>query len=142
MSGDPTRNPFADLRLDPRSSPEEITAVMRELAEDAPDAQRRTLQGQWRKLTLHPDDRLKAAFFAHTNPSRNLIDTLDRDTLTRLRLTPRRIKHSEALDPAAAPELADLVLLPPLRAEQSADGTERPSDWPDVAPQDDVFLKL
>ena len=113
----------------------------------------RRLQGQWRELTLHPADRLRAAFFSHASPAPDLMDPFDDRARRRLRL------HSSAaappaLSPDSTPALAELVILPALRrsaASQSApraDGAspdragEGRASWPDDDPVDDVLLKL
>ncbi len=137
---DPTRNPFDLLGIDPRSTPEAITALMRELAEEVDGDERRRLQGHWRQLTLHPDDRLKAAFFAHPAPARDLPALDDLDGLRRLRLSHGLGALPKALlDPA--PDIAELVILPQLRPVARRPDRPAPT-WPDVHPDDDVLLKL
>lgn len=154
MSGDPTETPFAALRLNARSTPEAITDAMRELAEEADPEDRRRLQGQWRALTLHPVDRLRAAFFSHAAPARDLPDPLDPRARRRLKLTTTHAATPQALQPDSPPALADLVLLPALRQTAASPSEPRPDDgahvgqragqtpWPDIDPADDVLLKL
>lgn len=62
-----TRRPSAFERweIDPRSGPAEITARLRELAEDAAPEEREALRAAWEELTLHPRRRFEAALDSH-----------------------------------------------------------------------------
>lgn len=138
--GDPTDNPLTSLGLDPRSSPEEITEAMRELAEEASPEERRRLQGLWRQLTLHPEDRLRAAFFAHAHPRRGLLPLEGASPQALLRRY--RLGGAPPVDTAALleapPAVADLVVLPSPQARRDAVKLR----WPEVAPGDDPLLKM
>jgi len=119
---------------------------MRELAEEASPEQRVHLQGLWRQLTLNPEKRLKTAFFAHPNPARDLSSPEKMDAralLRRFRFAQAPAEFPESLEEGSPPEVADLVLLPPLRpsvARRRLDGGGEP--WPDVDPLEDVLLML
>jgi len=54
-------NPFERFDLDPREGPRAITERLRELAEEAPEAERAEIRAAWEELTLHPLRRLRAA---------------------------------------------------------------------------------
>ena len=54
-------NPFDRFGLSPLASVEEITAELRELAEDASEEDRKALRAAWENLTMHPRARLKLA---------------------------------------------------------------------------------
>lgn len=56
-------NPLDRFGLSPFASVEEITAAMRERAEEAPEEERAALREAWEELTLHPRARLRAAIF-------------------------------------------------------------------------------
>lgn len=56
-------NPLDRFGLSPFASVEEITAAMRERAEEAPEAERAALREAWEELTVHPRARLRAALF-------------------------------------------------------------------------------
>ena len=58
-------NPFDALGLDPRSSPAQLTHILRERAELALPEERVKLQGLWQKLTLKTKDRVRWALTAH-----------------------------------------------------------------------------
>ncbi len=59
-------NPFERFGLDPREGITNITARLRELAEDATtEAERAEIRAVWEELTLHPARRLRAAMRAH-----------------------------------------------------------------------------
>ncbi|MDI1480832.1 hypothetical protein [Polyangium sp. y55x31] len=57
-------NPFDRFDLDPREGPRAITERLRELAEDAGEAERASIRAAWEELTLHPLRRLRAAIGA------------------------------------------------------------------------------
>jgi len=61
---DERENPFERFDLDPREGPRAITERLRELAEDAGEAERATIRAAWEELTLHPLRRLRAAIGA------------------------------------------------------------------------------
>jgi hypothetical protein len=54
-------NPLDRLGLSPLATVEEITAALRERAEDASDEERKMLRATWEELTLHPRSRVRAA---------------------------------------------------------------------------------
>ncbi len=54
-------NPFERYDIDPMQGPAAITARLRELTEDASEAEREVLRAVWEELTLHPRRRLQAA---------------------------------------------------------------------------------
>lgn len=58
-------NPFERFDLDPQEGSRGITERLRELAEDAGEAERAAIRAAWEELTLHPLRRLRAATFAH-----------------------------------------------------------------------------
>ncbi len=64
MSED-NRNPFERFGIDPKEGPRAITERLRELAEEANEAERVVIRAAWEELTLHPLRRLRAAFGAH-----------------------------------------------------------------------------
>lgn len=135
---DPTRNPFSELGLDPRATPEALTEELRELAEAAPPEERRHLQGAWRRLTLKPEDRLRAALFAHAAPKRGVAPEVDAAALGRKHRLPAPDVSAVAAFVSAPPAPAGLVLLPAPSLQPA--GPE--AAWPDLAPEDDPLLKL
>ncbi len=58
-------NPFERFGIDPKEGPRAITERLRELAEDANEADRAAIRAAWEELTLHPLRRLRAAIGAH-----------------------------------------------------------------------------
>ena len=135
------------LGLDPRSTPEEITLRMRELAEEASGPERVRLQGIWRQLTLSPEQRLSTAFFAHPRPALNLpkLQDLDAESLKRrFRLSSGPAQVPESLMEGARPATAEFVILPPLRSKLGSPGEKEgeTDDWPDVDPLEDALLML
>lgn len=59
-------NPFEAYGIDPRDGTRAITERFRELLEDArSDEERERLRTAWEALTLHPAQRVRAAFGAH-----------------------------------------------------------------------------
>jgi hypothetical protein len=54
-------NPIDRLGLSPLATADEITAALRERAEDASDDERRALRATWEELTHHPRSRHRAA---------------------------------------------------------------------------------
>jgi hypothetical protein len=142
MAGDPTQNPFAALGLHPRLTPAELTELLRDLAEEADPDQRRRLQEHWRALTLHPEDRLRAAFFAHPHPRRDLhplTDPADPAALLRRYRLPAQTLTNDPL--TAPPDAATLTLLPALTTTPQR-RPQAPPDWPELAPDNDPLLKL
>ncbi len=136
MAGDPTRNAFERLGLDPWSSPEDITERLRELAEEAEPEERARLQSAWRELTLHPRDRATASFFSHPHPSDHTHDLGER-TLRRLGRLLREGGATDELSPIE-PDVSDLVVLPGVPSTTAASEVE----WMDVDPKDDPLLDL
>ncbi|WP_394842757.1 hypothetical protein LZC95_37515 [Pendulispora brunnea] len=60
------KNPFEAYDIDPREGTRAITERFRELLEDATsDEERERLRAAWEALTLHPAQRVRAAFGAH-----------------------------------------------------------------------------
>ena len=136
MAGDPTRNPYEALGLDPLATPEALTERLREMAEEADPDERARLQAAWRALTLHPADRARAAFFAHPHPS-PIVSELDDATAQRFA---RRLRRVAGTGDCATlrPDVSDLVVLPGVQAQSAADVVE----WLDVDPADDPLLDL
>jgi hypothetical protein len=94
-------NPFDRYDLDPSSGPQAITERFRELVADAKDEpSREALRAAWDELTLHPEGRVRAAFFAHP------------ETRPPLGEPPRRRRHAVADVPVLA--LEGLLVLPEL----------------------------
>ncbi|MBL9108275.1 MAG: hypothetical protein JNM74_03345 [Myxococcales bacterium] len=62
---EPSANPFERYGIDPASTPEVITERFRELVADASEAEREALRSAWDALTRNPEERVRAAFFAH-----------------------------------------------------------------------------
>jgi hypothetical protein len=54
-------NPLDKLGLSPLATVDEITAALRERAEDASEEERKVLRATWEELTLHPRSRVRAA---------------------------------------------------------------------------------
>lgn len=61
MSQSPGDNPFDRFDLDPCADVETITERMRELAQEAPEAERQLVRDTWETLTLEPRRRMAAA---------------------------------------------------------------------------------
>jgi hypothetical protein len=61
---DKQENPFERFDLDPKEGPRAITERLRELAEEAAEAERALIRAAWEELTLHPLRRLRAAIGA------------------------------------------------------------------------------
>ena len=57
-------NPFERFDIDPMQGPTAITERLRELTEEADEAQREELRAVWEELTLHPRRRLQIALQA------------------------------------------------------------------------------
>ncbi len=94
-------NPFELYGIDPRAGPQAITQRLRELVEDAPEAEREALRAAWDELTMNPLRRLKAALFAHP------------ETRAPLDGAPRRRRLPPG-GSVASLELRGLVVLPEL----------------------------
>jgi len=105
-------NPFDRYDIDPSSPPAVITERFRELVADADEAEREALRAAWDALTLHPEDRVRAAFFSHP------------ETRPPLGAAPRRRRAA----PEEAPRLSlsGLLVLPGL-------SQELPSGSPEVS---------
>lgn len=95
-------NPFDRYDLDPSSPPQAITERFRELVADAKESERDALRAAWDALTLHPEGRVRAAFFAHP------------ETRPKLGEPPRRKRASPAEEPRLS--LVGLLVLPELSA--------------------------
>lgn len=112
---DASSNPFERYGIDPASTPEAITERFRELVGDASEAEREALRAAWDALTLNPEERVRAAFFAHP------------ESRPALGAPPPRKRT-----PFAAPEpvvLARLLVLPPL-SELVSEGGRAPVELP------------
>ena len=99
---DEADNPFDRYDLDPSSPPQAITERFRELVADARESERDALRAAWDALTLHPEDRVRAAFLAHPETRPALGDA------------PRRRRASKADDPSGKCSIAGLLVLPEL----------------------------
>lgn len=102
-------SPFDRYDIDPHAGPQAITERFRELVSEAPEAERDALRAAWDRLTLHPEERLRAVFLAHPETRPPLGDP------------PRRRRASPgATDAAAADEprasWLGLLVLPSLTA--------------------------
>lgn len=95
-------NPFDRYDLDPSSPPQAITERFRELVLDANEAERDVLRAAWDALTLHPEGRVRAAFFVHP------------ETRPPLGEPPRRRRGRPSEEPHVT--LAGLLVLPELVA--------------------------
>lgn len=112
---DASSNPFERYGIDPASSPEAITERFRELVGDAAEAEREALRAAWDALTLNPEERVRAAFFA------------DPETRPELGSPPPRKRT-----PFAGPEpmaLARLLVLPSV-SELVSEGGRAPVELP------------
>lgn len=58
-------SPFDRYDIDPHAGPQAITERFRELVSEAPEAERDALRAAWDRLTLHPEERVRAVFLAH-----------------------------------------------------------------------------
>lgn len=98
-------NPFDELGVDPTSSPEHITAILRERAEQAstPEARER-IKTLWRTLTLNADDRVRLALRAHPNDPR----VGDRSHEELAELVPPRFGRKQA--PPISATIEDVLL--------------------------------
>lgn len=114
-------NPFDRYEIDPRASPEAITERFRELVADAPERERDALRAAWDALTMHPESRVRAAFFAHpeTRPPLGAPPK-------RKRVVPPAEVSPSLLGLLVLPELS--ALLPPSRAHGSAEAELVSSD--------------
>ncbi len=115
------KNPFDELGLSPLSSIDEITAELRERAEDVGEEDRVALRAAWEELTLHPRSRLKLAlttFPAATSREpraplpRTKTEPLVPITPTLLDLLPRpsvegALAHGHSQAPSALPPISD-----------------------------------
>ncbi len=110
-----SESPYDRYDLDPSAGPEAITERFRELMAEAPDSQRDALRAAWERLTLHPEARVRAAFFTHP------------ETRPPLGEAPRRRRAPiEVGEPRVT--LAGLLVLPALTAllpEGSAPAPDR-----------------
>ncbi|MBX3250244.1 MAG: hypothetical protein KF901_23910 [Myxococcales bacterium] len=115
-------NPFERYGLDPMAGPAAITERLRELAEDAPDAQvAAEIREAWEALTLHPRRRVELALEAHP------------ETRAPAPSPPRPARRPRA---AATLTLDDLVALPSIA---SALGPG-PDPLPDIPLDEDPVL--
>jgi hypothetical protein len=127
---DAPQNPFERFDLDPREGSRAITERLRELAEDAGEAERAAIRAAWEELTLHPLRRLRAALGAHPRHEASSLWSPDRapfvgrrpaarEPLTLGELCPRPLVASALPAPTAhaaaePPPLAeDPILFPP-----------------------------
>lgn len=112
-------NPFDELDLDPRLSPDELTDALRRRAEKAEGADRARIQELWRVLTLNERDRVRWAFFAHprsTNDHARSIDALREKVppvISREKFEPIEPRVEDALVFSADEDLPGPPLDPP-----------------------------
>jgi len=97
MSDQP-ENPFERFDLDPKEGPRAITERLRELAEDAGEAERAVIRAAWEELTLHPLRRLRAAIGARPRHP-----ALDRSGPEH---APPKMRKSPAAEPVGLADLA------------------------------------
>lgn len=91
-------NPFERYDIDPMQGTAAITERLRELAEDADEAERDALRAVWEDLTMHPRRRLAVALEAFPE--------------TRVPLSRRPLAGAPPDEPPTALELRDLVVIP------------------------------
>jgi hypothetical protein len=96
-------NPIDRLGLSPLATVDEITAALRERAEDASEEERKRLRETWEELTLHPRTRLRAAL--STFPPRPEVERRAAD------LSPA-LRPVRATSGADAPSFAPIDVLP------------------------------
>lgn len=102
MSNQP-ENPFERFDLDPKEGSRGITERLRELAEEAGEAERAAIREAWEELTLHPLRRLRAALTAfpvHTEA-----------TLSTAAAAPLGARRPPRREPLTLPELAPRPLV-------------------------------
>lgn len=145
-------NPLDRFGLSPFASVEEITAAMRERAEEAPEEERAALREAWEELTMHPRARLRAAIF--TAPPR-LPTQAEARPERPPPLSPELVKatpRAEGSSPIPGVALADLVPRPLVTAAfaipdadpASPRRTRARTDAPRILPrfQDDPLVAL
>ncbi|HQY62642.1 MAG: hypothetical protein IPQ09_29060 [Myxococcales bacterium] len=101
-----TESPFDRYDIDPSAGPQAITERFRELVAEAPEAERDALRAAWDRLTLHPEERLRAVFLAHP------------ETRPPIGAAPRRRRAPPAAPAADEPHASwlGLLVLPSLTA--------------------------
>lgn len=128
-------NPFESFDLDPKEGTSGITERLRELAEEAGEAERAAIRQAWEELTLHPLRRLRAAFFAfpphpeawqsspaHAPPS--LHRSVMREAPTFAELSPR---------PSVKEALAAVLVVPPNEREAGSNQAQTLDEDPVLA---------
>lgn len=99
-------SPFDRYDIAPDAGPQAITERFRELVADAPEEERDALRAAWDRLTLHPEERVRAVFLAHPETRPPLGDP------------PRRRRSAAGVGAAEEPGASwlGLLVLPSLTA--------------------------
>lgn len=109
-------NPFDELELDPRTTPQQLTDILRLRAERADDDEKQRIQSQWRALTLKESDRVKWAIFAHPRPATANADAIEslRETVPPYVVRDEKIElETDWTDELVNPESSEIELEPP-----------------------------
>lgn len=114
------KNPFDELGLSPLASVDEITAELRDRAEDAGDDGRKALRKAWEELTMHPRSRL--ALSLTTFPSGD----------ERAPRPPPRAAEAPRAAPAS-PSLLELLPRPSVEAALTSQSPEPRGALPPIA---------
>lgn len=115
------QNPFDELELDPRLSPDELTEALKRRAERLEGAEKQRVQDLWRTLTINDRDRVRWAFFAHPRPAH--ADPRSIDAL-RERIPPL---ISRMKPPPIEPTVEDALVFRAVRSDGSSAGPMPPS---------------
>jgi hypothetical protein len=126
------KNPFDELGLSPTASVDEITAELRERAEDASEEERKALRRAWEELTMHPRSRLVLALTTFPDagdrpprpPPLRAAPSAARVAPTLLDLAPRPSVEAALSSRRGEPRAA----LPPIHEDRLAFGEEDPKD--------------
>ena len=124
-------NPFDRLGLSPFATVDEITAALRERAEDASDEEKKILREMWEELTMHPRSRVRAAIL--TFPPR-LARESRRPPRLSAELRPR--PPSPSADPLGGVAAVDLLPRPSIASALVGAG-KPPAPPPALPPLED-----
>jgi hypothetical protein len=136
------KNPFEALDLDPNMDLRELTAELRERAEELLPHERATLQKHWQQITFSASERAEHALLAR--PRHNKAARLE---LALRKVPPPALPSSEAQsladDALSRLELRELVPLPPLgRMQASPSSSDALPFADDESFEDDPFFSL